>query len=131
MDFHFGPSRGGQSETYNSTQRMMGQSTQVSRTSSDKLELQQKIERQNLIIQTLLMILLEKKVIYEEEFKEWMDYVDGLDGKVDGRLEENKGPVSCPECGRKNPPSAAKCQYCMHELPQDFLFRRDDSRQQP
>ncbi|MBI5153796.1 zinc ribbon domain-containing protein [Candidatus Poribacteria bacterium] len=86
--------------------------------------LETKLERQNLLIQTLLMILLEKKVVHDDEFREWMRYVDELDGARDGKLRENKAPVLCPACGRNNPPAAAKCQYCGAAIESDYLLRR-------
>lgn len=88
--------------------------------------LQGRIDRQDLIIQTLLMILLEKKVIHEDEFKEWMLYVDELDGTRDGRLREDKTPVVCPGCGRNSPRSAPNCVYCGHEFEPEFLLRRPE-----
>lgn len=89
--------------------------------SADFVSLEDRLEKQNLLIQTLLMILLEKKVIHEDEFKEWMIYVDELDGKRDGKLRENKSPVICPKCKRNNPPNRTACQYCGIEFPPEFL----------
>ncbi len=91
---------------------------------SNQLSLEARLDKQTLLLQTLLMILLEKKVIFEDEFKEWMDYVDELDGKRDGKLQEDKTPRSCPSCGRNSARHQAKCQYCGHELPVDFLHHR-------
>lgn len=84
------------------------------------------IERQNLMIQTLLMILLEKQVIQEEEFREWLIYVDELDGVRDGRVREDKTPVACPKCHRNSPRTATKCIFCGHEFEVEFLARRPD-----
>ncbi len=84
-------------------------------------DLTHRLEKQSLMIQTLLMILLEKNVIQESEFKEWMVYVDELDGKRDGRLREDRSPVKCPSCGRNSPRAKSNCQYCGQEFPQEFL----------
>lgn len=94
---------------------------QTGQTQSSVDELTHRLEKQSLLIQTLLMILLEKKVIHESEFKEWMTYVDELDGKRDGRLKEDRSPVKCPSCGRNSPRTKGNCQYCGQEIPQDFL----------
>jgi len=94
--------------------------------SSDVVGLRIRLERQSLLIQTLLMILLEKKVVDEAEFREWLDYVDELDGAKDGRLKEDRSPVACPACKRNNPRQASRCQYCGHELTPDFLQHRPD-----
>lgn len=87
-------------------------------------DLERMVERQALLIQTLLMLMLEKKVVHEDEFREWLAYVDELDGVRDGRVREEKAPVSCPKCRRNNPRTAAKCQYCGEEFTPEFLFRR-------
>lgn len=91
---------------------------------SSAIELEERLARQELLIQTLLRLLLEKQVIHEDEFKEWMDYVDGLDGTRDGKLRAPKVARNCPSCGRMNKPNAARCMYCDHEFPTEFLTRK-------
>lgn len=88
------------------------------------IELEERLARQELLIQTLLRLLLEKKVIHEDEFKEWMDYVDSLDGKRDGKLRVPKIARNCASCGRMNKPNAARCMYCDHEFPTEFLAKK-------
>lgn len=88
-------------------------------------QLEARVERQNLLIQTLLMLLLEKKVIGEEEFRKWLIYVDELDGKRDGRLKADNTPQECPKCHRKNQHKASQCMYCGEEFAQpEFLDRK-------
>jgi hypothetical protein len=70
------------------------------------------VEHQNLVIQALLMLLREKKVISDEEILQWVNYVDDLDGSRDGALHNRDEPLTCPECKRKNKRDAVKCQYC-------------------
>ena len=84
-------------------------------------ELSARLDRQNLLLQTLLRLLLEKGVIQEEEFKQWIAYVDALDGKADGKLQKEKGIKNCPVCGRVSQMDATKCQYCGAEYPVEFL----------
>lgn len=57
---------------------------------SDLLRL---IEEQNLVLQTLLAILLDKGILTEEEFSTWARKCDELDGKQDGRLAHDKSPI--------------------------------------
>lgn len=89
--------------------------------------LQARLDRTTLILQTLMMILMEKKVVHEDELREWVKYVDELDGCLDGRLREDKSPIACPKCARKNPRATPTCQYCGTALEQDILFRRPES----
>src|SRR5688572_4657446 len=88
-------------------------------------DLRQRLDRHNLVIQTLLMLLLEKKVIHEDEFKQWMAYVDEFDGVRDGKLRDDKSPQECPQCRRKTPRSSIKCAYCGAEMPQEFLRKSE------
>ncbi|MCL5271235.1 MAG: hypothetical protein M1457_11965 [bacterium] len=87
-------------------------------------QLNEKIERQNLLIQTLLMLLIEKKLIEEQEFRDWVKYVDSLDGARDGKVREPGTPITCPSCRRQSPRTAVKCIYCDHPFEPDFLVRR-------
>jgi hypothetical protein len=117
------------SHAYHAANNALAKTTRVdpqARGSIDTLQL--RVERQDMIIQTLLMILLEKKVIHEDEFKEWMVYVDELDGARDGRLKEDKSPVVCPGCGRNSPRMAPKCVYCGHLFEPTFLVRAPEAK---
>jgi hypothetical protein len=111
---------------YHAANRVMvsGSSTTDMGARSEVEQLKARIERQNLLIQTMLMILLEKKVLHEDEFKEWLDYVDELDGVRDGKLREDKRPLACSQCGRNSPKGSAKCIYCGSEFQSDFLYQR-------
>ncbi len=86
-------------------------------------ELNLKLERMQLALQTLLMLLMEKKVIQEQEFREWLAYVDQLDGAADGRLREDKSPRICPKCNRPTPRAIPRCVYCSAELEPEILQR--------
>ena len=92
--------------------------------SNDVETLRARLEHQQLLMQTLLMILLEKKVLHEDEFKEWMIYVDELDGARDGKLRAASAPLSCPSCKRNSPYGSTKCIYCSTEFPPEFLVRK-------
>ena len=80
-----------------------------------------RLEKQDLLLQTLVRLLLEKGVIQRDELSRWVDYVDSLDGSVDGKLKSDRRPRECPKCRRKNSPQARHCQYCGAELGASFL----------
>ncbi len=84
-------------------------------------ELQDALERQRLLLQTLCRILVEKGVVQKDELNEWIQYMDGLDGTMDGKLKETKAPKACPSCQRMNPKRAPKCVYCGENLPVAIL----------
>jgi len=102
---------------------------QTARTQAADVE--SRLERTNLLLQTLLMILLEKQIIHEDEFKEWMAYVDDLDGARDGKIREDHSPMECPDCGRKSPRTAPKCLYCGRAFETEFLARRPPAPPSP
>lgn len=110
--------------------RQMLDSSKISRTepgasgSATVAELQNMIGRQQLIIQSLLMLLLEKQVIDKDELAKWVEYVDQLDGKADGKLNADKSPVQCPKCGRTSPATVQRCLYCNAVLGDGILDRR-------
>jgi len=88
-------------------------------------ELEQRLARQDLMLQTLVRLLLEKNVIGREEFAQWLRYVDGLDGKDDGRLGADTGYKSCAKCDRTNPAKVFKCQYCGASFPDNIMLTND------
>ena len=51
------------------------------------------VEEQNLVLQTLLAILLDKGILTEEEFRTWAGRCDELDGEKDGRLKHGSSPI--------------------------------------
>lgn len=90
-------------------------------------ELQLRVERLHLMIQTMSRLLIAKGIMEEQELNEWMRYVDSLDGKVDGKLRPGRQPTACPQCKRMNPPTAGKCQYCGAEMPSSFIDKMDET----
>jgi hypothetical protein len=96
---------------------------QVNRDSLDGLAA--RVDRQNLIIQALLMLLLEKNVIADQEFRNWLAYADELDGRADGKLTPDNNPIACPACKRNNPSTATCCQYCGQAFAAEYLDHRN------
>jgi len=83
--------------------------------------LQRRLDQQNLVIQTLLALLLEKGVVKEDEFREWVKRMDQLDGARDGKLAEDRSEAPCPSCGKPNVRTASKCRHCGEELEPDLV----------
>jgi hypothetical protein len=102
----------------------MESSGRVERTALRDLEDQ--VARQKLYIQTLLRLLLEKGVIRRDEFGEWLDYVDSLDGRADGKLGKDARSKSCSRCRRVSPVQARRCQYCDTEFPSAHFLAHED-----
>lgn len=102
---------------------------QTARSHADLIEA--RLDRANLIIQTLLMLLMEKQIIHEDEFREWLVYADHLDGVRDGRLRDDPTPIACGACHRTNPRMATKCIYCGQPFEVEFLSRRPNPPSSP
>ncbi len=86
-------------------------------------ELEHRIAQLNLQVQTLARLLVAKGTVTEQELNEWMDFVDEMDGRRDGKLDRTPGPKNCPGCGRMNPTKAVRCLYCDGELPRSGFLQ--------
>lgn len=70
------------------------------------------LERQALIIQTLLTFCERKGLFNEQEFREMMNEIDLSDGYHDGKFKPQHGPQTCADCGKINGRHAVGCMYC-------------------
>lgn len=117
---------------YSTVQVITSPSTQKDPAIQNSIEdMRIRLERTTLVLQTLMMILLEKNLVQENELREWLVYVDQLDGTQDGRLREDKTPTECPNCKRKTPRLISRCIYCGQQMEVDYLFRRPDTPNPP
>jgi hypothetical protein len=94
-------------------------------------ELRAEVAALQLQVQTLARLLMAKDIVREEELNAWLEYVDGLDGKRDGRSTRVRMPRICANCNRANGPRAATCQWCGDPLPAEFLDQPADTQQPP
>jgi hypothetical protein len=70
------------------------------------------IERQTLVIQTLLTFCERKGLFNEQEFRELMNEIDLSDGFLDGKFKPQHGPQTCAACGKISGRHAVNCMYC-------------------
>jgi hypothetical protein len=80
------------------------------------------LDRQALIIRTLLTACEKKGLFNEAEFRELVNEVDLSDGRLDGKYKPQQGPVGCPSCGKTNGKRAVTCMYCGVPLEQRDLI---------
>ncbi|MCZ7604583.1 MAG: zinc ribbon domain-containing protein [Planctomycetota bacterium] len=78
--------------------------------------LEDALDRQALIIRTLLSMCEAKGLFNEPEFRELMNEVDLSDGRLDGKYKPQATPRSCPQCGKTNGRRAVTCMYCGAQL---------------
>jgi hypothetical protein len=79
--------------------------------------LEDQLERQALIIRSLLEVCARKKVFDEPEFRELVNEIDLSDGRLDGKYKPQAAPIECVECGKINGKRAVTCMYCGEDLP--------------
>ena len=84
-------------------------------------EMQAEIARLHLLVQTLAHLLIAKGVVQNDELDMWLEYVDKLDGRLDGKSAPIRAPMMCKSCNRANPSRSATCQWCGEPLPRSFV----------
>ncbi len=95
------------------------------RSQADLQRLARLLDRQEMVLFALLVLMLEKGVCTRGDLDRVLMHVDGLDGVVDGRIgREAAGQTQCPACARTNAPGAARCLYCGAEIAASILDRR-------
>ncbi|MCA8939977.1 MAG: hypothetical protein KDB07_09220 [Planctomycetes bacterium] len=80
--------------------------------------LQDRMDRQALVIQALLAICVQKQVFTAQEFREMLLEIDMQDGVRDGKAKPDKTPQVCPSCNKNNSHKLVTCMYCGTELGQ-------------
>lgn len=84
----------------------------ASRAESALLQLQDQIDRQALLIRSLLVLMDKKGMTNEAEFRQLLEEVDLSDGRRDGKYRPQQTPRSCPKCQKTNSKRAVVCMYC-------------------
>ncbi|MBZ0136970.1 MAG: hypothetical protein K8I27_11410 [Planctomycetes bacterium] len=78
--------------------------------------LEDALDRQGLIIRTLLTACEKSGLFNEAGFRELMNEIDLSDGRLDGKYKPQATPQSCPNCGKTNGKRAVSCMYCGVQL---------------
>lgn len=91
-------------------------SSAARRAESAMARLEDALDRQALVIRTLLTACEKAGLFNEAQFKELMNDVDLSDGRLDGKYKPQAMPQSCPECGKTNGKRAVQCMYCGAQL---------------
>lgn len=86
------------------------------RAENSLMRLEDALDRQALVIRTLLTACEKAGLFNEAQFRELMNDVDLSDGKLDGKFKPQAGPQSCPACGKTNGKRAVTCMYCGAQL---------------
>jgi hypothetical protein len=79
----------------------------------DKLQrLENRYERMRLVTNALWQMLKEHTGLTDADLRRFIERVDLLDGKADGKMSGPTGAMDCPKCSRHILKSAAICPWC-------------------
>ena len=86
----------------------------------DRLDhLEHGMAKMSMINRALWEILKRENSLRDDEIVAKVAEIDLRDGRLDDQV--NRGPISCPSCGRKTSRRRKRCIYCCSELPADVF----------
>jgi len=80
----------------------------------ERRDLERRYERLRLVTIAMWALLKEHSGLTESDLRKYVNQVDLIDGKLDGKLSRNKGVIECQKCDRRILKSALVCVYCGH-----------------
>ncbi len=75
-------------------------------------DMERRYERLRLVTMAMWALLKERSGLTEADLQKYVNQVDLIDGKLDGRLTREKGIIECPRCHRRVLKTALACVYC-------------------
>ena len=76
-----------------------------------------------MITEALWTILKEQHGFDDADLIDRINEIDLRDGKLDGRVKEKEGPLSCPKCNRTLSRQRPTCLYCGTAIARDPFAR--------
>lgn len=99
------------------------QDGQISRSAAELRELERRHEQLKLVTMAMWTLLKEHSGLTEGDLKKYVEKVDLMDGKADGRVN-TKEKCDCKQCGRTILTSSLACPYCGGNLNRKSAFSR-------
>jgi hypothetical protein len=75
-------------------------------------ELEQRHEQLKLITLSLWSLLRDHSGLIESDLRKYIQDIDLLDGRQDGKIAMKREKINCPECKRIYLTTALVCPYC-------------------
>jgi hypothetical protein len=75
-------------------------------------DLEARVDKLELVCESLWEIIKEGKALNETDLIERMTQIDLRDGTFDGKKKKKSSSIECPKCGRMNSKRHSKCMYC-------------------
>lgn len=99
------------------------QDGKISRSAAELRELERRHEQLKLVTMAMWTLLKEHSGLTEGDLKKYVEKVDLMDGKADGRVN-TKEKCDCKQCGRTILTSSLACPYCGGNLNRKSAFSR-------
>jgi hypothetical protein len=92
--------------------------TEAQKTAKKLDHLQRRVDRAELLLESLYRLVSEKNVVTADEFRLMVARVDLEDGIEDGRIgpDRNRRAPKCPECSRAINRKRTHCVFCGAEV---------------
>lgn len=97
------------------------QDDRISTTDARLRELERRHEQLKLVTMAMWTLLKEHSGLVENDLKKYVEKVDLMDGKADGKIS-TKEKCNCTSCGRTILTSALACPYCGGDLRRKSAF---------
>jgi hypothetical protein len=88
----------------------------------DRRDLERRYERLRLVTMAMWALLKEHSGLSESDLRRFVNQVDLIDGKLDGKLSRDKGIIDCTKCQRRILRSSLTCVYCGEQNRQGSSF---------
>ena len=99
------------------------QDGKISRSAAELRELERRHEQLKLVTMAMWTLLKEHSGLTEGDLKKYVEKVDLMDDKADGRVN-TKEKCDCKQCGRTILTSSLACPYCGGNLNRKSAFSR-------
>ncbi len=110
-----------QKKALGSIERGKGQDNKIVSSEVRLKELEQRHEQLKLVTMAMWTLLKDHSGLMESDLKRYIEKVDLMDGKADGRIN-TKEKVGCSGCGRTILTTALACPYCGAALKRKSVF---------
>ena len=97
------------------------QDSKISMAGHDMRDLVQRHEQLKLVTMAMWTLLKEHSGLTENDLRKYIEQVDLMDGKLDGRIN-TKGQCKCSGCQRTLLTTALACPYCGTPLKRKSAF---------
>jgi type I site-specific restriction endonuclease len=107
----------------NNLEKNKYQDNKINSTAARFRELEQRHEQLKLVTMAMWTLLKEHTGLTESELRKYVDKVDLMDGKADGKVDTRE-KCNCTQCGRTILTTALACPYCGGQLHRKSVFSR-------